>query len=247
MKNPIMYCTLAALGLSQNILEKLDASDCHFYQIINEHNVPVLDSVCFLVMGGADDKLVQTLRRNGINTVSQLDYMINNQMKLPSYWRKAPEKNLEIIQRYRDWQMISQAAIDQELETIPEVDLSATLQHRVNSHNEQRHMIKWLGIEQVPNTLMAFLDLDFKKKDFLVGRLSGLTLQEIGDAYGLTRERVRQIVDQIVKRLPLFDDVEKYKKLVLSYDIQLDQFLNYTQEPPKSLSTFKSSTNDLKT
>lgn len=264
MKNPIMYCTLAALGLSQNTLEKLDASDCHFYQIINEHNVPVLweqlverrsthavreiqaaqtewqnhrqavlDSVCFLVMGGADDKLVQTLRRNGINTVSQLDYMINNQMKLPSYWRKAPEKNLEIIQRYRDWQMISQAAIDQELETIPEVDLSATLQHRVNSHNEQRHMIKWLGIEQVPNTLMAFLDLDFKKKDFLVGRLSGLTLQEIGNAYGLTRERVRQIVDQIVKRLPLFDDVEKYKKLVLSYDIQLDQFLNYTQGTPE--------------
>lgn len=260
MKNPIMCCALATLGVSQGKIDKLDTTTCHFYDLINEQHVALLweqlvgrksaqavsqieaaqvnwqhnhpdltDSLYFLAIVGASDKLIRSLQRNGVRTVSQLDDMIRQQMKMPTDWRKNPMENAALVQAYLDWKVTNQAELQRELETKPEVDLSVRLAQVANQQRTAAKLQKWFGVEKIPKTLMAFLTLDFKKKDILVSRLSGETLQEIGDEHGLTRERVRQIIAKMVQQLPLFDDVEKYHKLVLTYDIQLDQFLNYTQ------------------
>ncbi|WP_260213031.1 sigma factor-like helix-turn-helix DNA-binding protein [Lactiplantibacillus pentosus] len=260
MKNPIMCCALATLGVSQGKIDKLDPTTCHFYDLINEQHVALLweqlvgrksaqavsqieaaqvnwrqnhpdlaDSLYFLAIVGASDKLIRSLQRNGVRTVSQLDDMIRQQMKMPIDWRKNPTENAALVQAYFDWKVTNQSELQRELETKPEVDLSVRLAQAANQQRTAARLQKWFGVEKIPKTLMAFLTLDFKKKDLLVSRLSGKTLQEIGDEHGLTRERVRQIIAKMVQQLPLFDDVEKYHKLVLTYDIQLDQFLNYTQ------------------
>ncbi|EQM55500.1 hypothetical protein N692_00120 [Lactiplantibacillus plantarum EGD-AQ4] len=259
MKNPIMCCALATLGVSQGKIDKLDTTTCHFYELINEHHVSLLweqlmgrksaqavsqieaaqanwqqnqpdltDSLYFLAIVGASDKLIRSLQRNDVRTVSQLDHMLRQQMKLPTDWRKDPTANAALVQAYFDWKATNQAVIQQELENKPEVDLSVQLTQISNQQRTAATFKKWFGVDEIPKTLMAFLTLDFKKKAILVSRLSGKTLQEIGDEHGLTRERVRQIIAKMVQQLPLFDDVEKYHKLVLTYDIQLDQFLDYT-------------------
>ena len=48
--------------------------------------------------------------------------------------------------------------------------------------------------------MKSVLDLDRNKK-ISIDRLNGMTLQAIGDKYGFTRERARQIYGRIITRL----------------------------------------------
>ncbi|GGE34500.1 sigma factor-like helix-turn-helix DNA-binding protein [Streptococcus himalayensis] len=48
-------------------------------------------------------------------------------------------------------------------------------------------------------SLNDYLKIDFKDKDLFLQRINGLTLQEIGDKKGLTKERVRQRLAKIRK------------------------------------------------
>ena len=61
------------------------------------------------------------------------------------------------------------------------------------------------------NTFLDFFEKNYAQDDraaqILQLRLEGETLQDIGDLFGLTRERVRQITVKLVKKLPLlFED-----------------------------------------
>ena len=63
-----------------------------------------------------------------------------------------------------------------------------------------------------------YLDSSDRNGEIILKRLSGDNLQMIGDMYGLTRERVRQILVQTVKKMPLmyedyFSEPYKYFKL----------------------------------
>lgn len=58
-----------------------------------------------------------------------------------------------------------------------------------------------------------------------------MTLQEVGQIEGVTRERVRQIESKLLKILPEFDDVKAIKKIILDYDIKENEFVEYFHEP----------------
>lgn len=63
-----------------------------------------------------------------------------------------------------------------------------------------------------------YLDSSNRNGEIILKRLSGDNLQMIGDMYGLTRERVRQILVQTAKKMPLmyedyFSEPYKYFKL----------------------------------
>ncbi|RRK09184.1 hypothetical protein D1831_14230, partial [Lactiplantibacillus garii] len=263
MKNPIMDYALAGLGVRLTTSEKLDTGVYHFYELINDQNIPLLwgqivghkslravnelvraqerwsqlpnqleiiDSVWFLGLVDADTKLINALLRQDITTVTELIGRIKNQGKLPTLWKKTPKRNAEIITRYQNWKDSNIELLERELLFLPQEDLSTALQVKQQREAEEMRLMKWLGMEnkQLPQTLMEFLKMDFNQKNILTARLSGKTLQEIGESVGITRERVRQIVVKMVERLPQFNDVEKYKKLISEYDVQLDEFLNYT-------------------
>ncbi|MFI3150435.1 hypothetical protein ODU13_03035 [Streptococcus suis] len=76
----------------------------------------------------------------------------------------------------------------------------------------------------VPISLERFLVTDFKDKEIFILKLSGLTLQEIGDRYNITRERVRQRLKKVLSKLPLISEIEEYKDVFCKYEITKDLF-----------------------
>ena len=91
-------------------------------------------------------------------------------------------------------------------------------------------------IEQTPSeesggtlryTLDEFLLLDIDNKSYFEKRISGKTLREIGDEFGVSRERVRQVLKRFVSNLPRIVEVEEYSSLFTEYDISLQVFKDY--------------------
>lgn len=60
-------------------------------------------------------------------------------------------------------------------------------------------------------------------KDMLIRRLQGETLANIGEEYGVTRERIRQIVQKEINRINRVDE-EKYVSFITEYNIDIDLF-----------------------
>lgn len=81
-------------------------------------------------------------------------------------------------------------------------------------------------VEEVSIDLEDYLARDFKYKDYLILRMQGKTLQEIGDVYGISRERVRQVIQKIVEKMPYINEVEKYHEFYTNYSISKNQFIN---------------------
>ncbi len=63
-----------------------------------------------------------------------------------------------------------------------------------------------------------------RDKEILLKRLSGATLEEIGEEFSLTRERVRQLIKKQLKRSIQFDE-DKYKSIYEEYNINRKDFL----------------------
>ena len=58
------------------------------------------------------------------------------------------------------------------------------------------------GIEENLISIDSFFQSSFKDINFLKERLDGKTLEEIGNSVGITRERVRQKINNSLKRIP---------------------------------------------
>ncbi len=72
-----------------------------------------------------------------------------------------------------------------------------------------------------------------RERELLQARLDGKTLQEIGDQYGITRERVRQLTRKELKNKPYLRE-DKYAYLYDHYDFSFDDFLLSFDEPKET-------------
>lgn len=79
--------------------------------------------------------------------------------------------------------------------------------------------------EEIEISLDEFLSTKFKYKDYLLKRLDGQTLQEIGDGNGISRERVRQILNRIILNLPNIKEINEFEELYTGYDISKEAFI----------------------
>lgn len=82
-----------------------------------------------------------------------------------------------------------------------------------------------LYIRKYPTVLEYVESLEKEQhRSILIGRLNGETLEEIGNACGLTRERVRQVESKILHNAPrLMED--KYANVYEKYNISKEDFL----------------------
>ena len=66
---------------------------------------------------------------------------------------------------------------------------------------------------------------NIKQKEILIAKLNGNTLEAIGNIYFLTRERVRQIVKNLINKLGLVKEELMYKSYFIKYNISSDLFI----------------------
>lgn len=67
-------------------------------------------------------------------------------------------------------------------------------------------------------------------REVIQGRIEGKTLQEIGEQYGVTRERVRQLMQKGLRKKPYLRE-DKYAYLYDHYDFSLEDFILAYDEP----------------
>ncbi len=83
---------------------------------------------------------------------------------------------------------------------------------------------------KLSNIIDEINNMDTKKKDILLKRWNGCTLQEIANDHGLTRERIRQIIAGTYAKLPPVNE-DKYKNIYEKYDLSEEQFISVFAEP----------------
>ena len=81
--------------------------------------------------------------------------------------------------------------------------------------------------EEIEISLDEFLSTKFKYKDYFLKRLDGQTLQGIGDSNGISKERVRQILNRIISNLPNIKEINEFKELYTRYDISKEVFRDF--------------------
>lgn len=75
-------------------------------------------------------------------------------------------------------------------------------------------------------TVMEYADSieDNRASDILKMRLDGMTLEETGNKYGVTRERIRQIESKYIKKSPRLRE-DKYAYIIENYEITKADFM----------------------
>lgn len=79
-------------------------------------------------------------------------------------------------------------------------------------------------------TLNEFLQKDFKDRDFFLQRLHNKTLQEIAENQDLSRERVRQKIKSVIKKMPIIEEQLVYQQIFETYDWEEELFCEVFNE-----------------
>lgn len=108
--------------------------------------------------------------------------------------------------------------------TIKNEELQSAIYDLINYHglcirDNEYYMLKKSSISQYLESLE-----ESEKKEIIEERLSGKTLQEIGDKYGLTRERIRQVSINYAKQIPMLkEDYYRYPYEFFNFNATLFQ------------------------
>lgn len=126
-------------------------------------------------------------------------------------------------QPFRAWALpIAQALIDQGEASMVNLEAQLRTIEKPRAASDALLTLEdWIGqLEQQGET-----------SSYIIDRLAGLTLEEIGQEAGLTRERIRQITEKgLANRPPLVE--ERYLPLISRYQIDEKTFCQAFNEPP---------------
>lgn len=158
--------------------------------------------------------LKQTFIENSYIESEGLDFRIIQQLITEGYLesdQSASYTMLAIENLSFSDELINRFNLDQEFYNLHKIDESKMI-----DKEDEKELI----------ALEDYLARDFKNKDYLILRIKGKTLQEIGDAFGVSRERVRQILQKISREMPHISEIEKYREFFTKYRITKDLFVN---------------------
>ena len=85
----------------------------------------------------------------------------------------------------------------------------------------------------VPSLRKKLEKMKERTRNIIELRLSGLKLEDIGNKYGLTRERIRQIIEKEYNKFPLINE-DKYKLFYEEYDFTEEEFTKIFLEPKQT-------------
>lgn len=87
--------------------------------------------------------------------------------------------------------------------------------------------------EQSSVFLFDYLESDFKDKDILLLRLKGKTLEEIGNIYNVSRERIRQRQNNVLKKMDNIKEVAKFRNIFEKYSFTKEEFVTFFNVEPE--------------
>lgn len=118
--------------------------------------------------------------------------------------------------------------------SIPQEILNEQERKKEIFEKDEKYFVKYLTAREYIESLS-----DEKYKKILSMRLEGKTLQECGDELGLTRERVRQITDKVLKIRPrLLED--KYIEIFEKYSFDKENFCFIFEETEETFNYLES-------
>ena len=152
------------------------------------------------VMLQEDDFSLKRINDDFIFTVIQMDEF---GVSLKNYFKKIVPDEIIQIEELKN-------KIDKEnLEFDGDVLIERFLDSKICKQRDNNIYLDKLNIAQYLRSHES--DYDPRKYDFFVRRLSGESLQEIGDIFDLSRERVRQVLGKMAQKLPnLYEDYYRF-------------------------------------
>ncbi len=111
---------------------------------------------------------------------------------------------------------------------IPEKISDEFIQQQVS---DKKIVIQGIKARKYYISVKEFLDFEFKHKEVLLEKISGKTLQEIGDNFQVTRERIRQILKKMA--IPTTYEEYLYKEIFTQYNFTLEEFIELFQVSPE--------------
>jgi len=96
----------------------------------------------------------------------------------------------------------------------------------INVYNDEIEYI-------VPPLSKRIEKMEKRTQEILQFRLSGLTLKDIGEKFGLTKERIRQIIEREYNKLPFVNE-DKYQSYYEDYDFSEEEFCKTFLEPKQT-------------
>lgn len=81
--------------------------------------------------------------------------------------------------------------------------------------------------------LIKYMERDFNDKDLLQYRLKGMTLEEVGKIFGISRERVRQRQLKVLRHFDNVLELAKYKDIFETYFMKKTDFISLFHESPE--------------
>lgn len=238
------YCLYEVLGLkskkADNVLEKIPI-------IMNEGKT---NSIYDLTIYGLSKTIVDKLFLNDINIQDIDDRLFKNKIVTNSTYNKIinsykkfiidndieleinSEKLLNIIKNEYVYEKFSLTDLKQKL---------SQLHYTTSNINEL--LFELLTDKQIKNTDNLFFITKPKlleelskisnvknKYDIVMKKLSGKTLESIGQEYNLTRERIRQIISKELRKITLTEEEELYKDIFQTYNFSASLFCEIFEE-----------------
>ena len=162
------------------------------------------------------------------------DPMIRNQAK--AFILQMIEKRIDGVSRER----IERSMPDHlKNTTIPdEILINLENEGKIISEDDILHYV-YPSFFQILSTFDN--EKDQKAVEYLKMRLDGKTLAEIGDQFGMTRERIRQVTAKLMRKIqicqqkgqiPFYSAEDQYRYVFEQYLIARDDFLRAFDEPP---------------
>ncbi|HFU4115981.1 TPA: sigma factor-like helix-turn-helix DNA-binding protein [Streptococcus suis] len=147
-------------------------------------------------------------------------------LRCPIQLKESVTFSPEVISRLISRNLLNQTSSGLEYYlNLDEIEVSDDVCKIFQIKESLKDTIKCFSIEKNKMHLQEYLLQNFKDNELFELRLSGLTLQEIGDRYGLTRERVRQRLNKVISQLPKLIELEQFRNIFCQFFISKNLFV----------------------
>lgn len=215
--------------LIENLYEKISIDECDFsarlYNCLKTNNILTIGK---LINTPNDSiKKFENLGKKSYEEALEFKRKIKNEINFGDNNEDFLIKVIKLLSKEKEVSYITLRNFLMNYSNYP-VDM---LMNEINElRNKKIIVYKMNGMKIKNKSIIDYInELDEEKKELIIERFQGKTLQEMGRSRGVTRERIRQKIVKIIENIPLVEE-DKYKNIFEDYDISESDFVNIFEE-----------------